>query len=89
MAAYEEIGIKAHGYVCDVTDEDAVAQFVAKVEQEVGKINILVNNAGIIMRIPMVEMTAAQFRKVIDIDLNGPFIMSKAVIPSMIKNGGV
>ena len=40
------------------------------------------------MRIPMVEMTAAQFRKVIDIDLNGPFIMSKAVIPSMIKNGG-
>ena len=88
LAAYEEIGIKAHGYVCDVTDEDAVAQFVAKVEQEVGKINILVNNAGIIMRIPMVEMTAAQFRKVIDIDLNGPFIMSKAVIPSMIKNGG-
>ena len=88
LAAYEEIGIKAHGYVCDVTDEDAVAQFVAKVEQEVGKINILVNNAGIIMRIPMVEMTAAQFRKVIDIDLNGPFIMSKAVIPSMIKKGG-
>ena len=88
LAAYEEIGIKAHGYVCDVTDEDAVAQFVAKVEQEVSKINILVNNAGIIMRIPMVEMTAAQFRKVIDIDLNGPFIMSKAVIPSMIKNGG-
>ena len=88
LAAYEEIGIKAHGYVCDVTDEDAVAKFVAKVEEEVGKINILVNNAGIIMRIPMVDMTAAQFRKVIDIDLNGPFIMSKAVIPSMIKNGG-
>ncbi len=88
LAAYKEIGIEAHGYVCDVTDEDAVAQFVAKVEEEVGKINILVNNAGIIMRIPMVEMTAAQFRKVIDIDLNGPFIMSKAVIPSMIKNGG-
>lgn len=88
LAAYKEIGINAHGYVCDVTDEDAVAEFVAKVEEEVGKINILVNNAGIIMRIPMVEMTAAQFRKVIDIDLNGPFIMSKAVIPSMIKNGG-
>ncbi len=88
LAAYKEIGIEAHGYVCDVTDEDAVAGFVAKVEEEVGKINILVNNAGIIMRIPMVEMTAAQFREVIDIDLNGPFIMSKAVIPSMIKNGG-
>ena len=88
LAAYEELGIKAHGYVCDVTDEDAVAELIAKVEAEVGSVNILVNNAGIIMRIPMTEMTAAQFRKVIDIDLNGPFIMAKAVIPSMIKNGG-
>ena len=43
--------------------------------------------AGIIKRIPMVEMTAAEFRQVIDIDLNGPFIVSKAVIPSMIKKG--
>lgn len=88
LASYKEIGIEAHGYVCDVTNEEAVAAFIAQVEKEVGNINILVNNAGIIMRIPMVEMTAAQFRKVIDIDLNGPFIMSKAVIPSMIKNGG-
>jgi len=88
LASYEELGIKAHGYVCDVTDEDAVAELIAKIEAEVGAVNILVNNAGIIMRIPMTEMTAAQFRKVIDIDLNGPFIMAKAVIPSMIKNGG-
>ena len=44
-------------------------------------VDILVNNAGIIKRIPMVEMTAAEFRQVIDIDLNGPFIVSKAVIP--------
>ena len=54
---------------------------------EVGIVDILVNNAGIIKRIPMVEMTAAEFRQVIDIDLNGPFIVSKAVIPSMIKKG--
>ncbi len=88
LQTYAEDGIKAHGYVCDVTDEDAVAEFIVKVEKEVGVIDILVNNAGIIKRIPMVEMTAAEFRQVIDIDLNGPFIMSKAVIPSMIKNGG-
>ena len=55
--------------------------------KEVGIVDILVNNAGIIKRIPMVEMTAAEFRQVIDIDLNGPFIVSKAVIPSMIKKG--
>ena len=88
MASYKEAGIEAHGYVCDVTDEAAAAELVAKVKEEVGPINILVNNAGIIMRIPMLEMSAAQFRKVVDIDLNGPFIMSKAVIPGMIEQGG-
>ena len=87
LAAYKAEGIKAHGYVCDVTDEDGVNAMVAKIEKEVGVIDILVNNAGIIKRIPMCEMTAAQFRQVIDIDLNGPFIVSKAVIPSMIKIG--
>ncbi len=87
IAAYKEAGITAHGYVCDVTNEEAVNAFVAQVEREVGVIDILVNNAGIIKRIPMCEMTAAQFRQVIDIDLNGPFIVSKAVIPGMIKKG--
>lgn len=85
---YKEAGIEAHGYVCDVTDEPAVQAMVKKIEEEVGVINILVNNAGIIKRIPMIEMEAADFRKVIDVDLNAPFICSKAVIPSMIKNGG-
>src|SRR5690554_1949331 len=87
IAAYKEIGIEAHGYVCDVTDEDAVNAFVKTVEEEVGIIDILVNNAGIIKRVPMHEMSAAEFRKVIDIDLNGPFIVAKAVIPQMIKKG--
>ena len=87
LDAYKNAGIKAHGYVCDVTNEDAVNAMVAQIEKEVGVIDILVNNAGIIKRIPMCEMTAAQFRQVIDIDLNGPFIVSKAVIPSMIKKG--
>ena len=87
LKAYDEAGIKAHGYVADVTDEDAINEMVAKIENEVGVIDILVNNAGIIKRIPMHEMTAAEFRQVIDIDLNGPFIVSKAVIPSMIKKG--
>ena len=87
LAAYKEEGINAHGYVCDVTNEDAVNAMVAQVEKEVGVIDILVNNAGIIKRIPMCEMSADQFRQVIDVDLNAPFIVSKAVIPSMIKKG--
>ena len=87
LAAYAEQGIKAHGYVCNVCDEDAVTAMIAQIEQEVGVVDILVNNAGIIKRIPMHEMSAADFRQVIDVDLNAPFIMSKAVIPGMIKKG--
>ena len=68
LAAYKEAGITAHGYVCDVTNEDAVNAMVKQITEEVGHINILVNNAGIIKRIPMCEMTAAQFRQVIDVD---------------------
>ncbi len=87
LAAYKADGIDAKGYVCDVTDEKAVNDFIAKIESEVGVIDILVNNAGIIKRIPMCDMSAEDFRKVIDVDLNAPFIVSKAVIPSMIKKG--
>ncbi len=87
LAAYKEKGIEARGYVCDVTDEDAVNATVKKIEEEVGVVDILVNNAGIIKRIPMLEMSAADFRKVVDVDLNAPFIVSKAVIPGMIKKG--
>jgi len=85
---YKKEGIDAKGYVFDVTDEDLVTRYIAQIEQEVGVIDILINNAGIIKRIPMHEMSAAEFRQVIDIDLNAPFIMAKAVIPSMIKKGG-
>ena len=88
LAAYKDEGIEAHGYVCDVTDEKAVNAFVKAVEKEVGVIDILVNNAGIIKRIPMCDMSADEFRQVIDVDLNAPFIVSKAVIPSMMKKGG-
>lgn len=84
---YDELGIKAYGYICDVTKENDVLQLVETIEKEIGVIDILVNNAGIIKRIPMCEMTADEFRQVIDVDLNAPFIVSKAVIPSMIKKG--
>ncbi len=85
IAAYAADGIKAHGYVCDVTDEDGVNAMIARIETEVGSVDVVVNNAGIIKRVPMHEMSAKDFRQVIDIDLNGPFIVSKAVIPSMMK----
>ena len=87
LAAYEEKGIKAYGYVCNVCDEEGVNAMVAKIAEEVGVIDILVNNAGIIKRIPMLEMSAADFRQVVDVDLNAPFICAKAVLPGMIAKG--
>lgn len=88
VAEYRKLGIDAKGYVFDVTDELKVHSVVSQIEKEIGSIDILINNAGIIKRVPMHEMAAEDFRKVIDIDLNAPFIMAKAVIPSMIKRGG-
>ena len=85
VSEYKKNGIDVHGYICDVTDESAVATLIAAIEKDIGTIDILVNNAGIIKRIPMVEMEANDFRKVIDVDLTAPFIMSKAVLPGMIK----
>ena len=87
LKSYEELGIKAFGYVCDVTNEAKVMELVETIEKEVGVIDILVNNAGIIKRIPMLEMKAEEFRQVIDVDLTAPFIVAKAVIPGMIKKG--
>ena len=85
LAAYKEKGIDAYGAVCDVTNEEQVNAFVKDVEEKVGTIDILVNNAGIIKRIPMIEMTKAQWDQVINVDLTGPFICSKAVLPRMIE----
>ena len=87
LAAYKEKGITAYGYIADVTKEDQVVDLVAKIKADLGGVDILVNNAGIIKRIPMIEMSAEDFRQVVDIDLVGPFICAKAVIPGMIEKG--
>ena len=87
LADYEAKGIKAYGYICDVTKEEDVIALVRRIKDELGGVDILVNNAGIIRRIPMTEMSAESFRQVVDIDLIGPFICAKAVIPGMIEKG--
>ena len=87
LAAYREKGIEAKGYIADVTKEDQITELVGKIKSDLGGIDILVNNAGIIKRIPMLEMTPEDFRQVVDIDLVGPFLCAKAVIPGMIEKG--
>lgn len=88
LAAYAKEGIEATGYIADVTKEDEVARLIEGIKRDFGTTpDILVNNAGIIKRIPMLEMSAADYRQVVDIDLTGPFIVSKAVLPGMIEKG--
>ena len=87
MQEFKALGIDALGFICDVTQEAQVAEMVKAIEAQLGTIDILVNNAGIIKRIPMHEMTVEEYQQVIDIDLTAPFIVSKAVIPGMIKKG--
>ena len=71
----------------DVSVKENWENFYNELVEEGVQVDVLVNNAGIIKRIPMLEMSADQFRQVIDVDLNAPFIVSKAVIPGMIKKG--
>ena len=88
LADYAKEGIEARGYIADVTKEDKVARLIEEIKRDFGTTpDILVNNAGIIKRIPMLEMSAADYRQVVDIDLTGPFIVSKAVLPGMIEKG--
>ena len=85
LEEYRKKGIEARGYICDVTDEEQVSAMVKEIESDLGNIDILVNNAGIIKRIPMDQMSVEDFRQVVDIDLTAAFIMSKAVLPGMMK----
>lgn len=87
LSAYEQLGIDARGYLCDVTDEAAVAKMVADIAANLGAVDILVNNAGMIRRIPMTEMAAEEFRTVVDTDLVAPYLCAKAVLPGMIEKG--
>ena len=83
----EEKGGEAEIRQWNVADYKACEPSVRDIVKKYRKIYILVNNAGIIRRVPMHEMEAADFRRVIDIDLNAPFIVSKAVLPAMMKKG--
>jgi gluconate 5-dehydrogenase len=85
---YDTKGLKSAGYLFDVTEEVEVNKFITKIEEEIGPIDILINNTGIIKRIPALEMSASEFREVINIDLTGPFIMSTEIARRMVERGG-
>jgi NAD(P)-dependent dehydrogenase (short-subunit alcohol dehydrogenase family) len=83
----EKRGVRAIGAGADVTKAAEVEKVVALAERELGGIDILINNAGINIRKPTIEMPLEDWQQVIDINLTGPFICSKAVAPGMIRKG--
>ena len=87
LAALKAEGREAHGYVFDISDEAQAAAAVSAIEQEVGPIDILVNNAGIHRRSPLIDMPVENWRKVIDVNLSGAFIVGRAVARGMIARG--
>jgi len=88
LGHYKSKGYTASGYIFDITDEEEAARKVKEINTNQGTIDILVNNAGIIKRELAIDMKVSDFRRVIDVDLVGAFIMSQLVVKDMIENGG-
>jgi NAD(P)-dependent dehydrogenase (short-subunit alcohol dehydrogenase family) len=76
---------RGFGMVADATDAAAADAVVARAKQELGGIDILVNNAGITARKSTVDLRLDEWRSVVDVNLTGPFLCSKAVLPGMIE----
>ena len=85
LNAYKEHDVEVKGYVCDVTDENQVVNMVKNIKETLGSVDILVNNAATIKRVPMHEMSAVDFKKVVDTDLTAQYICAKAVLPDMVE----
>jgi len=85
---YAQEGIEVQGFLFDVCNAETVDRQISAIENDLGPIHILVNNAGIIQRVPALEMEVADFRRVVDVDLVSPFIMSQRIGRTMKAMGG-
>ncbi len=83
----EAVGGKALGYIVDVTKPDQIVAMRDALLAEKGRIDVLVNNAGIVMDAQLIKMTEDQFDKVIDINLKGTYNMARALVDTMVAQG--
>lgn len=79
----EKTGVKAIGLPLDVTDSTAVDRFVMEVHDRFGRIDVLINNAGINIRQPITEISDEIWRRVQSVNVDGVFFMCRAVVPVM------
>lgn len=87
-ADVEKLGVRAAAMLADVTDEAQVTRLVDDIVRQFGRIDILINNAGIRKDAAFTEMTLADWHSVLSVVLDGAFLCSRAVIPHMVKAGG-
>ena len=87
VAACQQQGAQAQGFVMDVTNREQVDAVMAQVRDRFGRIDVLVNNAGITQDARLVKMTEAQFDRVIDVNLRGVFHCAQAVAETMSAQG--
>lgn len=80
-------GRKVRAFAADVTKIDDVERLASGVEAEMGKIDILINNAGINIRGPVQQLSEADWDAVIDTNLKGPFLCARAIGPRMVSQG--
>lgn len=85
----KKLGSDALCIKCDVSDEKEVKQMVAQAIKKFGKIDILVNNSGIVFDVPFKERTAEQWKRTLDVNLLGVFLCSKYIAPHMPKGGRI
>ena len=83
----EAVGGQALGYVVDVTKPNQITAMRDALLAEKGRIDVLVNNAGIVMDAQLIKMTEDQFDKVIDINLKGTYNMARALVDTMVAQG--
>ncbi len=86
-AAVRELGAQATVFQADVTDEAQVLGLQKAVARDLGKLQILINNAGINIRKPVTEFTLAEWRQVLDTNLTSVFLMCRAFVPQMKGQG--
>ncbi|MBO6519885.1 MAG: SDR family oxidoreductase [Rhodospirillales bacterium] len=86
--AVAEMGPPHRSYVCDVASAPAVRDTIAAVIADLGRIDVLINNAGIVMGTPFADITEDEFDSVLGVNLKGNFLMSQACLPAMRANGG-
>ena len=84
----ESLGVRALALLADVGIEEQVNRMVEEALAEFGRVDVLINNAGFRPRGSFTEMTTTDWREVLAVNLDGPFFCAKAVVPSMISNGG-